>query len=268
MWSRWITASNWSAKPSVEVVARRARSRGGRSRRSPARGAAARKASCTAASRGVEPEPVDADCRGGAPRGCPAQRGPHSLALGRAAPVRRGGDRAVVGREADEQAVAAVALPRELADVRARRARPSRVARASPTWELCSHTTTLAWPNWRSRCVDERVERAGHVPVAEVPRRDLGAVHLLVVLLGVAHERARSARRRRTRPRRSSRHGAGRHRPAAQLEELGDDLVLARDARGRARARSRTPDLRHRRDRSTSTARGPRRASAGSTRSR
>ena len=110
------------------------------------------------------------------------------------------------------------------------------MARASPTWELCSHTTTLARRSWWSRWVDERVERGGHVAVAEVPRRHLGAVHLLVVLLGVADE---------------ARVLLGEEelvlgdpavaaqvcvRPAAQLDELGDDLVLARD---RARVRER-----------------------------
>ena len=36
--------------------------------------------------------------------------------------------------------------------------------------------------------LDQRVEGAGHVLVAEVPRGDLGPVHLVVVLLGVADQ--------------------------------------------------------------------------------
>ena len=43
--------------------------------------------------------------------------GPDALPLGGAAPVGGCGDRAAVGRAADEQRVRAVALPRELADV-------------------------------------------------------------------------------------------------------------------------------------------------------
>ncbi len=35
---------------------------------------------------------------------------------------------------------------------------------------------------------NERIERAGHMAVSQIPRGDLSSVHLLVVLLGVAHQ--------------------------------------------------------------------------------
>ena len=46
----------------------------------------------------------------------------------------------------------------------------------------------LCVPELLVEVIDERVERVRHVTVAQVPGRHLGAVHLLVVLLGVAHE--------------------------------------------------------------------------------
>ena len=61
------------------------------------------------------------------------------------------------------------------------------VARASPTCELCSQTTTLAGP-LSAEVVDQRVEGCRHVPVTEVPGGHLGAVHLVVVLLGITHQ--------------------------------------------------------------------------------
>src|SRR5205085_8275667 len=90
--------------------------------------------------RTLEPAPADLDRREEEPwrRGfveeaLPAsvQSRPDALPLGGAAPVGGCGDRAVVGREAHEHRVKAVALPRELADVELGRLAELRRARVA-----------------------------------------------------------------------------------------------------------------------------------------
>ena len=84
--------------------------------------------------------------------------------------------------------------------------------------------------------LDKRIERARHVPVTEIPRRDLRSVHLLVVLLGVAHEPGVLLGKEELvvgDPTVTTEIGVG---PPSQLDQLGHDLVLARD-----RTREREP---------------------------
>jgi len=75
----------------------------------------------------------------------------------------------------------------------------------------------------------ERVECAGHVPVAKVPRRGLGSIHLLVVLFGVADQTSVLLCEEEFvvgDPAITPQIGVG---PPPQLDELGHDFVLARN---------------------------------------
>lgn len=91
--------------------------------------------------------------------------GRNGHALHRCAPARAGDHAAVVAAEADvHDVLVAVAFPSELATLTIPAAAMS-VARASPTWVLCSHT-----PWRRGLVVEEPVEGVGHVPVPHVPR--------------------------------------------------------------------------------------------------
>src|ERR1035437_6494900 len=75
---------------------------------------------------------------------------------------------------------------------------------------------------------DQRIEGAGHMTVAEVPRRDLGTIHLVVVLLGIEYESGILLGVELLVLRRRAVTAQVGLRAVPQLEELGDDLVLAR----------------------------------------
>ena len=115
------------------------------------------------------------------------QSRPHGASPRRLAPVRRRGHLAVVGRQPDQcDGVLAVALAGELSDVElTARAHPRGAGVADVRVVFPDHDLgATASP---VEVVEQGVERRGHVPIPQVPRRDVGAVHLLVVLLGVAH---------------------------------------------------------------------------------
>ena len=170
----------------------------------------------------------DADCRAGAPRGSRASAGRTRLRSAGPPQSDGGGDRAVEGGEADQHALVAVALAGQLADVELAASAHLGGARVADVRVVLPHDD-LRPGELAVEVLDERVERAGHVPVAQVPRRHLGPVHLLVVLLGVAHE-ARVLLGEEVLvlgdPAVAAQVRVG---PAAQLDQLGDDLVLARD---------------------------------------
>src|SRR5690606_32410290 len=96
------------------------------------------------------------------------QRGPHSLPLGRAAPVARGGDRSRIRRETDEIGMLGVSFPYELADVplaelaHARRPRVAEVGVVLPDDDPRRIALLVD-------VVDQRLQRVRHVPVTEVP---------------------------------------------------------------------------------------------------
>ena len=89
---------------------------------------------------------------------------------------------------------------------------PISVRRASPRCELCAQTTSFASLAVAPEVGDQRVERLGHVAVAQVPRRDLGPRTSCGSTPRRSRPAARSARRRTSRPRPPSRRGAGSRR--------------------------------------------------------
>ncbi len=80
-----------------------------------------------------------------------------------------------------------VALSGELPDVELAAASHRGRTRVADVGVVLPHDH-LGVPELPVEVLDERVECGRHVPVAEVPGRDLGPVHLLVVLLGVTNE--------------------------------------------------------------------------------
>ena len=153
---------------------------------------------------------------------------PDLFAQGLTSPVVGRGDLAVVGGEAEEEALAPIPLTRELADVElARRAH-----------RCCSGITDVGvvLPDDHLRpaelpveMVDERVEGERHVAVPEVPGAHRRPVHLLVVLLGVAHDESVLLGEELLvlgEPPVSTEIELG---ASAQLDELGHHLVLARE---------------------------------------
>src|SRR4029079_9882551 len=89
-----------------------------------------------------------------------------------------------VGGEPDEQAFVPVALTRELTDVQLAASTHCGGSRITDVGVVLPYDDFRS-PQPAVEMLDKRVECAGHVPVSEVPRRNLGPVHLLVVLLRV-----------------------------------------------------------------------------------
>ena len=77
--------------------------------------------------------------------------------------------------------------------------------------------------------LDERIEGARHVPVTQIPRRDLGPVHLLVVFFSVPDQTCILLCEEEflvSDPAVPTHIGVG---PPSQFDQLGHDLVFARD---------------------------------------
>jgi hypothetical protein len=95
------------------------------------------------------------------------EAGPHALALRGRVPVGRRGDRAMKRREADREAVAAVALAHELADVDF--AAASHLGRTGVSQmgvvRPYDHAVGRA-----GNAFTQRAERLGHMAIAHVPR--------------------------------------------------------------------------------------------------
>jgi hypothetical protein len=144
--------------------------------------------------------------------------------LGRRVPVARGGDRAGVRDEADDAHVVAVALAGELAEVELAvdGAHGGRAGVAEMGVVRPHHDPGAA------EVVAERVERVGHVRVAQVPRARAAAVHRAVVALGVGGELrvllGHEVRVVRELPVAGGQLGGA----LAELAQLRDDGVLAR----------------------------------------
>src|SRR5665213_1953132 len=94
---------------------------------------------------------------------------------------------AVETGEADEADLTSVALPRQLTDVELA---PGTHGRGSgiPDVRVVLPDDDLAGAHLPVEVLDQRVERSRHVLIAKIPRRHLGPVHLVVVLLGVPDE--------------------------------------------------------------------------------
>ena len=114
------------------------------------------------------------------------QRRVDPLALGRCVPGRGRGDGPLDGRNPTSTAAPRyrdrVSWPR-LCSPHA----PICACRASPTWELCSQTMSLARSPWR-RWWARRLSTVRHVGVPQVPGGDVGGEHRPVVLLGVGDQ--------------------------------------------------------------------------------
>ena len=114
------------------------------------------------------------------------QRRVDPLALGRCVPRRGRGDGPLDGRNPTSTAAPRcrdrVSWPR-LCSPHA----PICVCRASPTWELCSQTTSFARSPWCRRWA-RRLSTVRHVGVPQVPGGDVGGEHRPVVLLGVGDQ--------------------------------------------------------------------------------
>ena len=190
------------------------------------------------------------------------QRGSDVLALGRAAPVGRRGDPPVVGREADEQAVGPSSGCGPAGRRSARRPLPCRwrgrrrrgscaprprrgPGRAGGRGGETSASSVAAM--WRSRRFHDETSRP---------------VHLAVVLLGVADEDGVLLGEEELVLGGPPVTGQDQVGAPPQVDELGDDLLLARQPQVECDGLGRTAGLRRRRGRSSCTApgrRGPRR---------
>src|SRR5919106_2477740 len=155
------------------------------------------------------------------------QRRPDTFALGRRAPLGGRRDRAVVRREADQHGIAAVFLAYQLthvqlaalAPVRGPRIAQMRVVRPNDNLRAAAPPLEMGF---------QRLQRLDHVAVAQVPRRHLLEEHRAVVRLGILHQ---------ARVLLGIEHLILRHAtiaprvlggPALQLDQLADDLLLAR----------------------------------------
>ncbi len=185
------------------------------------------------------------------------QAGAHRLVSGGPSQSRRRRHRAVVGGEADQHRVGAVALAHELADVPLAVVAHLGLAGVAEVRVVRPHGDARRRAAVAAEVGVEGEQRLDHVRVAQVPRRHPAAEHRAVVVLGVLHQprvllggealvgvgavgrrrrrRGASARRagRRRRPR-SSRSAPARRRSRRPACPRGSGRSR-RSARGRAR---------------------------------
>src|SRR5258705_388988 len=112
------------------------------------------------------------------------QRRPDPFALGRPIPIVGRGHGPGVRREADEPTLPRVPLAYELTDGELALTAQLGGARVADMGVVCPDDNLRGSAALPGEVLNERVERFGHVVVAQVPRRDTSAEHRAVVPRG------------------------------------------------------------------------------------